>query len=557
MRRLLAHRMKQLVVFSFCFGLGITQNNNNNSYSNNETLNEAQTNNATVVSYPRRHTTESINDAYTNNSTVISYPQRPTTETAFRPPPEKEFDMTDEQRLLYKLMENYDNSVRPVMKASSPVVIQLGITLTQIMDIDEKNQILTSNVWLDQSWFDEKLHWDPNEFSGITKLRIPCDFVWRPDIVLYNSAESLNQGYMKSLAMIEANGSVFWPPIVRMRSSCKMDITYFPFDDQICKLKLGSWAYDGFQVDVTNLTDNIDLSNYVNNGEWTLVATKVVRNEITYPCCPEPFPDVTFYIQVRRRILYYCFNVIIPCVLLSTLSLTGFCLPPDSGEKVTLGLTVLLAFSVFMLLIAENMPATSEFVPLIGIYLTVIMAMSALSVVFSVFILNLHHRGSFQCGPPYWLRKFSYLLSRFLCMEWTDTIPNRFCHSSLHNKMEKLSSESYGTERHSHCGVRCNGMGHEKIPDCSGTSGVSPHTHSILTPESSFDDEMMRYLRYIIAMNDRGMVERKFIQEWQEIAKVMDRFFFGVFLGITVSSTFILLVVSPMTKDISLEHKLP
>ena len=53
---------------------------------------------------------------------------------------------------------------------------------------------------------------------------------------------------MKSLAMVQKNGNVFWPPIVRMRSSCKMDITYFPFDDQICKLKLGSWAYDGFQV---------------------------------------------------------------------------------------------------------------------------------------------------------------------------------------------------------------------------------------------------------------------------------------------------------------------
>ena len=53
---------------------------------------------------------------------------------------------------------------------------------------------------------------------------------------------------MKSLAMVESNGNVFWPPIVRMRSSCKMDITFFPFDDQVCKLKLGSWAYDGFQV---------------------------------------------------------------------------------------------------------------------------------------------------------------------------------------------------------------------------------------------------------------------------------------------------------------------
>ena len=46
--------------------------------------------------------------------------------------------------------------------------------------------------------------------------------------------------------------------------------------------------------------------------------------------------------------------------------MTAFLLPPDSGEKVTLGLTVLLAFSVFMLLVAENMPPTSEYIPLIG-----------------------------------------------------------------------------------------------------------------------------------------------------------------------------------------------
>ena len=54
--------------------------------------------------------------------------------------------------------------------------------------------------------------------------------------------------------------------------------------------------------------------------------------------------------------------------MLSTLTLTGFWMRPDSGEKVTLGLTVLLAFSVFMLLVAESMPATSSFVPLIGMY---------------------------------------------------------------------------------------------------------------------------------------------------------------------------------------------
>ena len=55
---------------------------------------------------------------------------------------------------------------------------------------------------------------------------------------------------MQALAMVESNGKVFWPPIVKLRSTCNIDITYFPFDDQICKLKMGSWAYDGFQVDV-------------------------------------------------------------------------------------------------------------------------------------------------------------------------------------------------------------------------------------------------------------------------------------------------------------------
>ena len=171
---------------------------------------------------------------------------------------------------------------------------------------------------------------------------------------------------MKSLAMVMHDGTIFWPPIVRMRSSCKMDVTYFPFDDQICHLKLGSWAYDGYQVDVTNRSGNVDLSNFVDNGEWELVDARSIRTVFYYTCCPEPFPDVRFYLHIRRRTIYYTFNIIIPCVILSLLTIAGFILPAASGEKVTLGLTTLLAFSVFMLLIAESMPATSEFVPLIG-----------------------------------------------------------------------------------------------------------------------------------------------------------------------------------------------
>jgi nicotinic acetylcholine receptor len=174
---------------------------------------------------------------------------------------------------------------------------------------------------------------------------------------------------MQANAMILHNGSVFWPIPTRLKSTCQIDVTYFPYDEQECKLKFGSWTYNGYQVSIAERSDAIELSNYVPNGEWDLLDTSYQVNIVRYPCCPEPFPDITFYIRIRRRVLYYLYSVVFPCVMLSILTLLVFCLPPESGEKIALGITVLLAFSVFMLAIAESMPETSEHIPLISIFL--------------------------------------------------------------------------------------------------------------------------------------------------------------------------------------------
>ena len=62
-----------------------------------------------------------------------------------------------------------------------------------------------------------------------------------------------------------------------------------------------------------------------------------VRTSQYYPCCPDPYVDITFYIMIRRRTLYYFFNLIVPCVLIASMAVLGFTLPPDSGEKLSLG----------------------------------------------------------------------------------------------------------------------------------------------------------------------------------------------------------------------------
>ncbi len=61
------------------------------------------------------------------------------------------------------------------------------------------------------------------------------------------------------------------------------------------------------------------------------------RNVVTYDCCPEEYIDLTFTVNIRRRKLYYVFNLVVPCLFLSFLSLLVFWMPPECGEKITMG----------------------------------------------------------------------------------------------------------------------------------------------------------------------------------------------------------------------------
>ena len=94
------------------------------------------------------------------------------------------------------------------------------------------------------------------------------------------------------------------------------------------------------------------------------------HNIVYYSCCEEPYPDITFYIHIKRRPLFYIFNMFLPCILITLVSLLGFYIPSDSGEKVTMGITTLLSMTVFMMLVAENMPPTSNVLPLVGEYMS-------------------------------------------------------------------------------------------------------------------------------------------------------------------------------------------
>lgn len=118
---------------------------------------------------------------------------------------------------------------------------------------------------------------------------------------------------------------------------------------------------DSNKIDV-----GIDLQDYYISVEWDIMKVPAVRNEKYYSCCEEPYPDIMFYINLRRKTLFYTVNLIIPCVGISFLSILVFYLPSDSGEKVSLSISILLSLTVFFLLLVEIIPPTSITVPLLG-----------------------------------------------------------------------------------------------------------------------------------------------------------------------------------------------
>ena len=81
----------------------------------------------------------------------------------------------------------------------------------------------------------------------------------------------------------------------------------------------------------------------------------------------ETYTSIIYTIHLKRRPFYYFFNLLIPSGLIGFLAVLGFTLPPESGEKLSLGATILFSLIVYLNMIGTSMPANSDTVPLLGI----------------------------------------------------------------------------------------------------------------------------------------------------------------------------------------------
>ncbi|GFN75629.1 neuronal acetylcholine receptor subunit alpha-3 [Plakobranchus ocellatus] len=348
------------------------------------------------------------------------------------------------------------------------------------LQVSEKEQILVTNTRLFMSWSDAYLSWDPSMYGNISSILLSQSSIWLPDITVHNTVEPNKQmGFYEMPCRVYSTGKIEWNPGAIIYTSCPIDVTYFPMDSQF----------------------PIVLDKYKRNGQWDLVDSWASQEE------GKKTPNkITFYLLLKRRQTYYILNILIPVLLLSFTGTLALALPAEAGEKMGMCLTVLLAYSVYLTIVSEELPNTSLQVSLLSVYLAILIAITAATVIMTVCILRLYHRDETeQVGP------MTEKLTRFL-QKITCTAKGKKPHK---NSVTPLFVQS-------------------QLSEVELTDPDKAQSQNTISTNLSFERS-----------NSAQTIERL---TWQEVAKTLDCFLFilmsGISLVCTLCFVFVLLVGS-------------
>ncbi|KAI1722436.1 neurotransmitter-gated ion-channel ligand binding domain-containing protein [Ditylenchus destructor] len=356
----------------------------------------------------------------------------------------------DAKRLYDDLLTNYNRHKRPADSPLEPITIRLKLRLSQIIDVHEIDQIMTCSVWVKQVWTDRKLKWDPEDYGGVSVLYVPYELIW---IVLYNNADSHYNITISTKATLRHSGQVTWEPPAIFKSLCQIDV-------QCAILNLGLGAIPRI----------CSISN-------SLAATLLPR-----------------FVRLlsERRMGHHVFY-----------------LPSDSGEKIALCISILVALTVFFLLLTEIIPATSITLPLIA--------------------LNFHFRKPTTHKMGRWIKRvFLTWLPRLLFMR-------RPLDDSSESLRRAMSTKGSRIRTSADKGVLLNLNEHRLSRDLGRILASAPM------------DERLRKMYY--SPTKKKDKDDKVDEDWKYVAMVLDRLFLIIFALVCFFGTAWILLQAPTFYD--------
>ncbi|XP_041352662.1 neuronal acetylcholine receptor subunit alpha-3-like [Gigantopelta aegis] len=428
-----------------------------------------------------------------------------------------------EQRLHRDLLKGYEAAVCPSQNMSDAVQVSFGVTIVNILELNERTEILDANILLLKSWHDVRLEWKREDYAGIEVTRLPISLIWKPDIIPYNNVDS-SFDIMETMAVVYTSGHVTWSPSGRLKSRCNVDLTKFPFDKQRCSMNFGSWTYSDNKLNITFVGGSaktaVELDSQMRENHWVVDDVRAVITKKAYTCCKETYPEVVISLTLKRNPVFYAHMFIIPAVLLGILVPFQFLLSPASKERITMDSVLIMSIMLLNLKLQDVIPGTSNTVPAVEMYYMLTLIWVVISMVSSMWVVNVY-----SSGPR--------------CRKVPDTVRWIFLRSL--KRLVCLGGESYypldETESISLRGIDKTSVG---APTPTEGSQRNQDTRCSSKVETTMVD-ILRQLHLLTARAAIDEARNDMLNEWYQVALVLDRVMFFFFILIFLMCTVILL----------------
>ncbi|WAR23298.1 ACHA6-like protein, partial [Mya arenaria] len=294
------------------------------------------------------------------------------------------------QKLEEYLISKMNKNIRPLTDQSQTLNVTFLPILTAIQSLNEKTQVLSCTLGFTLMWISDTMTWNPSDFNNTSGFRISPKDMWIPEFMIHNAVgdtfELRTSNFMKPA--ISSNGIINWNTGGNTETSCKVDISRYPFDTQTCHIIIGKSSSLDYELMMIPAAAKISTLLYDENenGEWELLDASVdyhaINEHVTFLKCT---------LVLKRRPLFYILNILLPVILLSLMNVLSFKLSINCGERMSYSVALFLTFIVLLNIVTDEMPKVSKTVSFLQLYINTQLAIGMFITTISVFLVHSTH----------------------------------------------------------------------------------------------------------------------------------------------------------------------
>ena len=275
--------------------------------------------------------------------------------------------------------------VRPRHDMSEAVDIKVHIYLKKIENFDISLGTLSLAFTVHSMWMDSYKIWNPSDYGGINVTLIPKSELWIPTMLIAEAVSTATRYAMYNdgedeWVDIYYNGSVSYMKDTNVDINCDVNVWKYPYDEHMCTLSLVAYSY----IQETRIFTDSPMFVFTllnNNSNWEISNLSYENTRLDFSSL---HAKIIFRMTLTRNPQYLLLNIVSPVIILEFLNLFVFVLPIDSGDRVSVSITILLTVFVFMTSLSDKLPQTHSPYSSFNIFVVVQLMYSALITVTAI-----------------------------------------------------------------------------------------------------------------------------------------------------------------------------